>query len=101
MQQQLLIPNSPANITVQLATSLDEIDAMSWDALVSANSADAMPLISHAFLSALEHSGSVGQGTGWNPCPLIITQNNQLVGAMPLYLKSHSYGEYRMLCFNM
>ena len=53
-----------------------------------------MPLLSHAFLSALENSGSVGQGTGWNPHPLIVRQAEKLVGAMPLYLKSHSYGEY-------
>lgn len=86
MQQQ---PSLPQDITVELIPSLDEIDAKQWDALT-----DGTPLLSHAFLSALEHSGSVGKGTGWNPYPLVVKQNGQLIGAMPLYLKSHSYGEY-------
>ncbi len=77
------------DITVELIPSLDEIDAKQWDALT-----DGTPLLSHAFLSALEHSGSVGRSTGWNPYPLVVKQNGQLIGAMPLYLKSHSYGEY-------
>ena len=78
-----------AAFSVQIITSINDIAAADWDALT-----DGTPLISHAFLSALENSASVGQGTGWMPHPLIVTQNNQLVGAMPLYLKSHSYGEY-------
>ena len=77
------------NISVELVSSFDEIDAKQWNALT-----DGIPLLSHAFLSALEHSGSVGLGTGWNPYPLIVKQNSHLIGAMPLYLKSHSYGEY-------
>lgn len=82
------------DISIELIPSIDEIEAKQWDALVFATTADATPLLSHAFLSALEHSGSVGHGTGWNPYPLVVKQNNQLIGAMPLYLKSHSYGEY-------
>jgi uncharacterized protein len=80
---------TPTEFSVAIITSLDEVDAKDWDKLV-----DGTPLLSHAFLSALEHSGSVGQGTGWNPYPLIVKQNDKLIGAMPLYLKSHSYGEY-------
>ncbi len=78
-----------AAFSVQIITSINDIAATDWDALT-----DGTPLMSHAFLSALENSASVGQSTGWMPHPLIVTQNNQLVGAMPLYLKSHSYGEY-------
>ncbi len=74
---------------VELITNIHEISAVDWDALN-----DGTPLLSHAFLSALENSGSVGKGTGWNPRPLIVKQGKQLIGAMPLYLKSHSYGEY-------
>ena len=77
------------NLTVQLVTSFSELSPISWDALT-----DGTPLLSHAFLLALEESGSIGQGTGWMPRPLIVLQNDQLVGAMPLFLKSHSYGEY-------
>lgn len=77
------------NITVKLVTSMQAITASHWDALH-----DNMPLLSHAFLSALENSGSVGAGTGWQPHHLTALQGSQLIGAVPLYLKSHSYGEY-------
>jgi uncharacterized protein len=83
------------NLSVEIITSIKEVSAAQWDALVFGSTlAGATPLLSHAFLSALENSGSVGQGTGWNPQPLIVKQVEKLVGAMPLYLKSHSYGEY-------
>jgi predicted N-acyltransferase len=80
--------NSPA-FSLEIITSINDVAESDWDALT-----DGTPLISHAFLSALENSASIGQGTGWMPHSLIFKQNNQLVGAMPLYLKSHSYGEY-------
>jgi uncharacterized protein len=76
-------------IIVQVVGSITQVDASQWDRL-----AVGMPLLSHAFLVALEQSGSVGQGTGWGPCIMTITQQNQLIGAIPLYIKSHSYGEY-------
>lgn len=50
--------------------------------------------MSHAFLSGLEETGCVGPGTGWTPCHVTLWQENELTGAMPLYLKQHSYGEY-------
>lgn len=52
------------------------------------------PFLSHAFLAALEESGSVGDGTGWTPLPLTVEEQGQLVAAAPAYLKSHSQGEY-------
>jgi predicted N-acyltransferase len=77
------------SITLEITDSIKQVDAASWDALVGA-----MPLLSHAFLSALEDSGSVGKASGWKPYPLVVHDDGQLVGAIPLYLKSHSYGEY-------
>jgi len=77
------------SLTLEITDSILQVDAKSWDALV-AN----MPLLSHAFLSALEASHSVGTGTGWQPYPMLVREGEQLVGAMPLYVKSHSYGEY-------
>ncbi len=83
------------DISIELLTSINAIPAAAWNALVFGHStANSPPLLSHAFLSALENSGSVGVGTGWNPRHLIVKQGQQLIGAMPLYLKSHSYGEY-------
>ena len=53
------------------------------------------PFLSHAFLSALEDSGSVGPGTGWTPAPILVEDDAaHLVAAAPAYLKSHSQGEY-------
>lgn len=75
--------------TLQIAESITAVRASDWDRLV----AD-MPLLSHAFLAALETSGSVSSETGWQPTPLLVFEEDELVGAMPLYIKSHSYGEY-------
>ncbi|MEI2635755.1 MAG: peptidogalycan biosysnthesis protein [Methylotenera sp.] len=77
------------DISAALFTSINEIPAADWNALT-----DGTPLLSHAFLSALENTGCVGKGTGWNPRHLVVKRGGQLIGAMPLYLKSHSYGEY-------
>eukprot|EP01037_Dinobryon_pediforme_P013823 gene13823-13938_t len=53
------------------------------------------PFISHAFLSSLERSGSVGNGTGWQPAHVLLKDGNgQIEAACPLYLKTHSMGEY-------
>ncbi len=74
---------------IRIASSISELNAQEWDAL-----SDGSPILSHAFLSCLEHTGCVGQGTGWQAAPLLAYQGKELVGAVPLYLKSHSYGEY-------
>jgi len=52
------------------------------------------PFVEHAFLSLLEQSGSVGRGSGWEPIHVTGWRRKRLVGALPLYLKTHSYGEY-------
>ena len=52
------------------------------------------PFTTHRFLSALEASGSTGKGTGWQARPLALHEGGQLVAATPLYVKSHSQGEY-------
>lgn len=76
-------------LRLELAKGVAEIEANHWNALTAG-----MPLLSHAFLSALESSGSVGDGTGWQSTPLLAYEGKTLVGAVPLYIKTHSYGEY-------
>ena len=76
-------------LSLEITDAISEVDSASWDAI-----AGDMPLLSHAFLSALETSGCVGDGTGWQPSHMLVFNDAQLVGAMPLYLKNHSYGEY-------
>src|SRR3989344_4078417 len=71
--------------------SIHEIAASQWDALLT----DAQPFLRHAFLAALEDSGSVGGRTGWQPAHMVLKgEQSQLLAAMPSYVKSHSYGEY-------
>lgn len=77
------------NLTLEIRDSITDISVEQWDALI-----EGMPLLSHAFLSAMEASGSVGRGTGWQPYPMVVYDQQALVGVMPLYLKTHSYGEY-------
>ena len=74
----------------EIGKGISGLDDTQWDALAGAN-----PFISHAFLSALEDSGSVGPGTGWSPAPIIIRgDDGGISAALPAYLKSHSQGEY-------
>lgn len=74
---------------ITLVSGIKDIDPASWDAL-----GDGSPFLTHVFLSTLEKTGCVGPGTGWQPCPLLVRDGNRLLGAMPLYAKRHSYGEY-------
>lgn len=84
-----------SDFSVELTTSINQVDPHEWDALLyESASQNVVPLLSHAFLCALENSGSVGEAAGWTPRPLIVRQGENLIGAMPLYFKSHSYGEY-------
>src|SRR5579875_1180988 len=77
-------------ILAKIAPGISGLDAGAWDGLCQDH-----PFVSHAFLSALEDSGSVGSGTGWTPAPLLIEDDaDRLIAAAPAYLKSHSQGEY-------
>ncbi len=77
-------------IVARLAGSYGELDAGEWDALAGGN-----PFLSHAFLTALEDSGSVGPGSGWKGAPIVIEDaQGRLAAAIPGWLKSHSQGEY-------
>lgn len=75
---------------IRTVTRIATIDAAAWDRLVPTDN----PFLRHAFLAALEASGSVSEQTGWQPFHLIVERDGVLVGAVPLYVKSHSYGEY-------
>jgi uncharacterized protein len=76
--------------TVRLAGGVSVLDSAQWDALTAGH-----PFVSHGFLSAMEASASVGEATGWQPCPIVVDgPDGGLAGALPAYLKSHSMGEY-------
>lgn len=78
---------------LQLHEDPSSIDAAAWDALVEA-SPSATPFMRHAYLAALHESGSAVAETGWAPQFLTARRAGRLMAACPLYLKSHSYGEY-------
>lgn len=70
---------------------LSEIPAAEWNALVSGQN----PFLSHEFLCALERHDCVGESVGWQPWHVVCRDDReQLLGAAPLYLKTHSYGEF-------
>lgn len=82
---------SEGELTVRLAPVVGECDAGEWNSL----GGNRNPFMSHEFLTALEDSRSVGEGTGWDPVPITITDEaGRLCAAMPSYAKGHSQGEY-------
>jgi uncharacterized protein len=79
------------DVVARVGNGVASFDAAAWDACAG----DANPFVSHAFLSALESSGSATVKTGWQPVPLAIDgADGALVGVLPAYVKSHSQGEY-------
>ena len=85
------MPDGPAPLTLQLHPSIAEISSADWDACAGPGN----PFVSHAFLGALEDSGSAGPRTGWLPQHASLRDAaGQVVAVVPMYAKSHSYGEY-------
>ena len=79
-----------SEIVAKIASGVSGLNARAWDRLDHGD-----PFVTHAFLSALEDSGSVGPGTGWTPAPILVEDEGEhLIAAAPAYLKTHSQGEY-------
>jgi predicted N-acyltransferase len=79
------------SLSLSLHSSIHDIDARDWNACAG----DDNPFVSHEFLSAVEDSGSAGARTGWLPQHAVLRDEAGVVqGIVPLYAKSHSYGEY-------
>ena len=76
-------------LTIRDDVAIASIAAADWDAL-----AGGKPLAAHAFLRALHETGCATPASGWSPCYLTAWRAGALVGALPLYAKAHSYGEY-------
>lgn len=84
-------------IEIQLHRSLADIPASDWDACACPEATEGRPrdpFTTYRFLKALEDSGSVGAGTGWQPQYLTAHAGGALIAAAPLYAKGHSQGEY-------
>jgi predicted N-acyltransferase len=85
------MPDGKDTVTVKVMPGIGAIDAAAWDACAGEEN----PFLSHAFLKALEDSGSCRAATGWQPQHLALeAPDGSIIGTVPLYLKSHSSGEY-------
>ncbi len=83
--------NENQPVAIKVLGGIGEISAEAWDACAGTND----PFVSHGFLAAVEDSGSASAETGWGPRHLCLEdKSGALIGAVPMYLKGHSYGEY-------
>ncbi|MEW6690883.1 MAG: peptidogalycan biosysnthesis protein, partial [Pseudomonadota bacterium] len=84
-----------ASERLRVAEDLAGIAARDWNAVAAGDPATGGdPFTSHEFLSALIDTGCASERTGWHPRIVLLERDGKLVGAAPLFLKSHSYGEY-------
>jgi predicted N-acyltransferase len=85
------MPDGTPSLALSLHSSIHDIPAREWDVCAGPGN----PFVSHAFLSAIEDSGSAGKRTGWLPRHAALRdQAGRLLATAPMYAKSHSYGEY-------
>ena len=85
------MPDGSATLTLTLHQKIAEVPPAEWDACAGPDN----PFVSHAFLSAMEDSGSANARTGWLPQHAVLRgEAGQVVAVAPMYAKSHSYGEY-------
>jgi len=79
-----------AEIVARIARGVADLPAGQWNALAGTRD----PFLSHAFMTLLEQSNSVGEASGWTPLPIMVEREGRVTAAAPAYLKSHSQGEY-------
>jgi hypothetical protein len=79
---------------LRVVDSPGSVSRQAWNALLEGTGAPGNPFLRHEFLAALIETGCASARTGWQPQLLLLERDGMLAGAMPLFLKSHSYGEY-------
>ena len=85
------MPDGGESVTIRAVERIAEIDAADWNACAGPDN----PFVSHAFLKALEDSGAADAKSGWLPHHLVMEDAaHRIIGCVPAYVKSHSYGEY-------
>ena len=77
-------------MNIDLLPRIAELDTAAWNGLITTGN----PFLRHEFLAALEENGCVGGDSGWQPVHLTARDDGRLLGALPCYLKSHSWGEF-------
>jgi predicted N-acyltransferase len=88
---------SPKNYVIRVHDHPGSVDAVQWNALLDLQPS-ATPFMRHEYLMAMHESKSASDDTGWQAQFLTLHDGPALEAACPLYLKSHSYGEYMFLC---
>jgi len=89
------MPDGGEAATVKIYASIAEVDASGWDACARIGSPDDNPFVCHAFLNALEESGSASDRAGWMPQHVVVEDAGSVpIACAPMYVKSHSQGEY-------
>ena len=83
-------PATVRRVETSSVLRIADIEPSAWDALVGADD----PFVEHAFLHALEESGSVGGKSGWQPRHVVVRKGGVLRAALPLYEKDDSWGEF-------
>jgi hypothetical protein len=84
------MPSPASKLEIQLEEGVAGLDPEQWDALVAADS----PFLEWAFLASLEDAGCLGEASGWIAKPLVAREDGRLIAACPLYIKTHSEGEF-------
>ena len=84
-----VILNQPVSRSLRILGSLDGVEPAEWNALSGGN-----PTVAYEFLDSLHRTGCAAARTGWSPQYPTLWEGDRLAGAAPLYVKSHSYGEY-------
>lgn len=82
------------SFTVRPVERIADVPASAWNRCANPEGRPFNPFVDHAFLLALEASGSVAARTGWQPFHILLEAGGELSGAMPAYVKNHSRGEY-------
>ncbi len=83
-----------ADTTARILHSINDVPAQAWDRCANPTNATYNPFLRHAFLAALEDSGSATAETGWQPFHLVLEREEKILGIVPMYMKGHSQGEY-------
>ena len=91
-----LRPQIPHAISISTIASISEVDSKEWDSIASHSQPQVNPFVLHSFLEAMETSNSATPSMGWTPRHLLVRRDTdgQLLGICPLYIKTHSYGEF-------
>ncbi len=90
----LMADGGGTELRAETVSTLADVNRADWDRLANPPDQPFHPFVAYDFLEALELSGSVDPEKGWAPCHVLLERGDDLIGALPMYFKGHSQGEY-------